>query len=325
MNLSDAISKILKLNNYENLSNSQIYSILSDYGVFKDYPNLRLVVKSALEYDLWQLLIYNKQEKKDIMKFKLINDGFTINVIQIILDSLQLNINNKLSSDNEIKLDNNKNSIDNKIYYNKIQDVGLYDAIEFMGIKLGNNLDKFKEILRQKNFKPGETKKNFRKQYYIEFKGTYIGFENCIIKVFFGEASKRVYKIEINKKFETFGFSQEYLNIIELYKRKYGIVQGIKYNADEAKIQNGVIFSLDQNNSITIENGYYYGIRIIYKNESLIKDEEKFIQEEKIKELKRLEREKEKLREKQRIEDLKKKQEIEDRRNKLIEQHLSEI
>lgn len=85
MTLQEAWYKILELDNFNELSPSQIFSILSDFGVFVVSPKLRIAIKTALNYGLWDLITESADNcKVSILKSKLENDGFTDSVINEI-------------------------------------------------------------------------------------------------------------------------------------------------------------------------------------------------------------------------------------------------
>lgn len=90
MTLEDALLEILVMNNAETFTSSQVYSILSDLGVFKSNPKLKIVLKIALEYGLWNMIVAKADSYKvDILKTKLENDGFTDSIIAEILAPLR--------------------------------------------------------------------------------------------------------------------------------------------------------------------------------------------------------------------------------------------
>jgi hypothetical protein len=90
MTLEDALLEILVMNNAETFTSSQVYSILSDLGVFKSNPKLKIVLKIALEYGLWNMIVAKADSYKvDILKTKLENDGFADSVITEIIATLQ--------------------------------------------------------------------------------------------------------------------------------------------------------------------------------------------------------------------------------------------
>lgn len=88
MILSDAWLNILELEGSEKYNHNQIYSILADLGVFKETPRIRLVVKIALEYGLWNLITSQPSEVQVLdLKLRLQNEGFANDVINTIIGS----------------------------------------------------------------------------------------------------------------------------------------------------------------------------------------------------------------------------------------------
>ena len=91
MTLHGAISKILNGDNSNELSPIQIYNMLSDFGVFSDFPLLKLATKSALEFGLWQLVTSRfENSESDRIRLKLINSGFSDNVADSIITSVHI-------------------------------------------------------------------------------------------------------------------------------------------------------------------------------------------------------------------------------------------
>lgn len=88
MTLQDACYKLLDLDNFNELSPSQVFSILSDFGVFAVSPKLKIATKTALNYGLWNIVIKTDNVHQiSILRSKLENDGFADNVIDDILSS----------------------------------------------------------------------------------------------------------------------------------------------------------------------------------------------------------------------------------------------
>lgn len=86
MTLQEAWYNIIGMDNSERMSSSQIFSILCDYGVFTTFPKLRIAVKTALNYGLWDL-VSSKNTNVQIsqLRSKLENDGFANSVIDSII------------------------------------------------------------------------------------------------------------------------------------------------------------------------------------------------------------------------------------------------
>lgn len=92
MTLQEAWYNIIGMNSSERMSSSQIFSILCDYGVFTSFPKLRIAVKTALNYGLWDL-VSSKNTNVQIsqLRSKLENDGFANSVIDSIILSFATN------------------------------------------------------------------------------------------------------------------------------------------------------------------------------------------------------------------------------------------
>lgn len=92
MTLQEAWYSIIGMDNSERMSSSQIFSILCDYGVFTTFPKLRIAVKTALNYGLWDL-VSSKNTNVQIsqLRAKLENDGFANGVIDDIVESIIFN------------------------------------------------------------------------------------------------------------------------------------------------------------------------------------------------------------------------------------------
>lgn len=88
MTLEEAWYKLLEFDNYDNLTPSQVYSIISDYGVFTSFPKLRIAIKTALQYGLWEQ-VYSQSNAVSIaqLRSKLENDGFADKIIDEIIAS----------------------------------------------------------------------------------------------------------------------------------------------------------------------------------------------------------------------------------------------
>lgn len=117
MTLQEAWLKLIDMENYENLSPSQIYSILSDYGIFKENPKLRLVIKSALSYGLWELVFSTNSANSEIqIKNKLDNDGFSTEVINQLFNSFSTKVSqNENQNSRNLESDSIPDKIDKNI------------------------------------------------------------------------------------------------------------------------------------------------------------------------------------------------------------------
>lgn len=56
MTLQEAWYKLIGIKNSESMSSKLVYSYLNNYGVFISFPKLRLAVKTALDYGIWELV-----------------------------------------------------------------------------------------------------------------------------------------------------------------------------------------------------------------------------------------------------------------------------
>lgn len=88
MKLSDAWLNLLDIEGSEKFNNKQVYSMLADFGVFKETPKLKLCVKIALENGLWNLVVSKPSNIQILdLKLKLQNEGFSYEVIDDIIGS----------------------------------------------------------------------------------------------------------------------------------------------------------------------------------------------------------------------------------------------
>lgn len=103
MTLQEAWYNIIGMDNSERMSSSQIFSILCDYGVFTTFPKLRIAVKTALNYGLWDL-VFSKNTNVQIsqLRSRLENDGFANGVIDDIIESI--NFDSAIKSDSKTKV-----------------------------------------------------------------------------------------------------------------------------------------------------------------------------------------------------------------------------
>lgn len=121
MTLQEAWYKLLDLDNFNKLSPSQVFSILSDFGVFTVYPKLKIAIKTALNYGLWNIVIKTDNAHQiSILRSKLENDGFADNVIDDIIASF-IRVNNKptiIGSENLTNIQNSEklDSLENEKY-----------------------------------------------------------------------------------------------------------------------------------------------------------------------------------------------------------------
>lgn len=111
MKLSAAWEEILKMSNAKNLSPNQVFSILSDLGVFSETPKIRLATKVALNNGLFDMVLAQNVSDSEInaLTVKIQYEGFSNDVIKHIIDSLKATAHNdsiKISSYQSIKDEN---------------------------------------------------------------------------------------------------------------------------------------------------------------------------------------------------------------------------
>lgn len=113
---------------------SQIYSILSDLGVFKDYPKIRLAVNSALQNGLWELVSSNSVSQTDINKLKsgLEYDGFSDVIINEIINSFYTSPHSGCNNSHQPVPSQTQNNANCKP-----------SSLTFLGIPLGCKLEEF--------------------------------------------------------------------------------------------------------------------------------------------------------------------------------------
>lgn len=114
MTLEEAWYKLLEFDNYDNLTPSQVYSIISDYGVFTSFPKLRIAVKTALQYGLWEQ-VYSQSNAVSIaqLRSKLENDGFADKIIDEIIASFYSEKQKSEYKQNQSQKSSNKRSESN--------------------------------------------------------------------------------------------------------------------------------------------------------------------------------------------------------------------
>lgn len=99
MTLQEAWYKLIGIKNSESMSSKLVYSYLNNYGVFISFPKLRLAVKTALDYGIWELVTsICTATQISILKTKLENDGFAEDVIEDIILSFTSNPQNTPSN-----------------------------------------------------------------------------------------------------------------------------------------------------------------------------------------------------------------------------------
>lgn len=276
MKLEDAWLTLLDMDTTVIRTPSQIYSILSDLGVFKDYPKIRLAVNSALQNGLWELVSSNSVSQTDIDKLKsgLEYDGFSDVIINEIINSFykpaQSNNNCQPSEtpQNPQKLNSNPSSL------------------TFLGIPLGCKLEDFLSKL-PKDYDIDQDHSKFHitdkdiKYWLFDYKqsnkegierlkndssvicyGNFAGLEDCDITIYYCPFSEIVYKISIwNSRVSS---DTIFKTICQAYTNKYGTPRKIfdsdikyiisKFESIEISYLNGNWFKMNNDNvSINIE------------------------------------------------------------------------
>ena len=265
MTLSEALNKLLEIDNYENLSNSQIYSILSDYGVFKENPKYRLIIKSALEYNFWSLFIEsNNCNDFNLLKIRLINDGYDSNSITEILKILSNNIIKKQSDnkilDIEVEIKRENNIINSSDYSNNIS---------FLGLELGHSINDFDTMMKNEKFIfINKVVKEDWYNYNI-YKGKFAYIEDCRIYIYFNPITLQVYKIIINSK-NIGKINKTYELMQNLYDVKYG------KNQTSKDLAGNIIYRYNENNLVELKLRTHIYIR--YLNLNLFQEADQILQ-----------------------------------------------
>lgn len=86
MTLFEALTEIIKMKNVDLLVPKQVYSIISDYGVFKETPKLQTILKVALQNGLWDIVKspFSSSSKIEALQNKLVFHGFSDNYIKLL-------------------------------------------------------------------------------------------------------------------------------------------------------------------------------------------------------------------------------------------------
>lgn len=127
MNLSEAWKYIEKERQTTSITSANVYSILTDLGVFRETPKIKFAMKSALSYGLYDL-VYGSATDLDIseLKFKIANDGFSEEAIKLIIDSFYCSHG----------IPSSETTIENS----HLEDKGCVEEIRF----LGQRIERFK-------------------------------------------------------------------------------------------------------------------------------------------------------------------------------------
>lgn len=267
MKLEEAWLKIIEMENCNRFKPNQILSILADLGVFRTNPRIRLVVKDALSYNLWDLILKSRVEPSDIMYItsKLKYDGFSQQVINKLIDSFY-----KDSSPRGRRLDNSThNSSCQSITTVSKKEVGLTQnersqyGLFFNGIALGSNLTEFssKMMLMYKFIKVID---HVTDASIEQYSGSFANWKDCIISLYFDKDTQRVYKITILAKRPTQSSLNECKN---LYRIKYGMPKSIVETIGNC-IRERDIFQISTEEFIEIRK-FEYSHQILYYNTTL--------------------------------------------------------
>lgn len=220
MTLNEAWIKLKNIEGSKTYKPSQIYSILADFGIFNEYPKLRLALKSALQNDLWSLLNKSKISISDIdnLRLKIEYDGFAMEIIEEIISSIDMskNISNLVKSKSEV----NKNDLLPKVDFpNSKEDPSL---LAFMGIKLGSDLSDFEWMLKKNKFSYFNRQTSLNAECSVGYRGAFACFKSCSIRLFYNPANQKVYKIGIYDS-TTDKPDKRFHLCRDLYDTKYGI------------------------------------------------------------------------------------------------------
>ncbi|MBD5425149.1 MAG: hypothetical protein HDR45_02995 [Bacteroides sp.] len=177
MKLEDAWIKILEMENSEFYGPNMIHSILSDLGVFKTNPRIRLVLKAALGHNVWALIKKPIISNSEILslKSKLDYDGFSDHAINTIIESFwhSNDSESKLRNENEFpQRSNAPTTINNRI------------SASSSDQEISNYLNSVFNIDTESFVKRGLTLQNIsdleygsQKGYYASYKGVSLSYE----------------------------------------------------------------------------------------------------------------------------------------------------
>lgn len=213
MKLEDAWLTLLDMDTSVIRTPSQIYSILSDLGVFKDYPKIRLAVNSALQNGLWELVSSNSVSQTDIDKLKsgLEYDGFSDVIINEIINSFYTSPKSGSNNSQQPAPSQTQNNANSKP-----------SSLTFLGIPLGCKLEEFMAKLpKDYRMEIYDSKLNITetdiKTWLFDFKdskergvemlkhvsrvgyyGNFAGLTDWYIYIHYCPFSKIVYKVEVH-------------------------------------------------------------------------------------------------------------------------------
>lgn len=264
MTLTKAWIEIKQMNGSKSFDAKKIYSILDDFGVFKEMPRMRLVVKSALKYGIWNVIVMdnNSSNIRDIVNCKLRYDGFSEEIINLL--------NETFIKNQAVQHDNPSESIaksdkDYKQSEDRPTEIQIHQpsALSFMGIPLGEKISIFNDKLTKNGF---TNKKShvIDCEHTFEFIGKFAGMNDCKVTLFYSISSMIVYKVEVSKTKTFRGYAVDYNHILDLYVSKYGPSKTLLVDKNFGGVDKEVFFPITESSRIEIATGTVWGNRIRY-------------------------------------------------------------
>lgn len=273
MTLAEAWIRIKLMDGAKDFAPRKVFSILADLGVFQINPRIRLVLKAALNHDLWHLMFNSNMSDSDILslKSKLEYDGFSKAIINdIIFSFYKDSFTNKIEDLNpkeDSTIIEDSTYLENKNLVNNVSNQNL----NFVGIELGSQLNEFTNVMKPM-FKLIRHFDNSTMPSYVQYTGQFAGIKECGISLFFDMNSKQVYKVVVTSK-QIRNLKNEYERCKDLYSLKYGkpavIVDSVGKLPNQVKIEKN-IFQLNANESIEIRYNPY-SLKVVYCNTLLLK------------------------------------------------------
>lgn len=266
MKLEDAWLTLLDMDTTVVRTPSQIYSILSDLGVFKDYPKIRLAVNSALQNGLWELVSSNSISQTDIDKLKssLEYDGFSDIIINEIINSFYTSPQSGSNNSQQPGPSQTQNNANCKP-----------SSLTFLGIPLGCKLEEFMAKL-PKDYRIDKSHSKFHitdidiKDWLFDYNeskergvemlkhvshvrcyGDFAGLEHCEINIHYCPFSEIVYKISIHKDWVS---DTIFNTICQAYVNKYGTPSS-EYNEN-------FVYSISKYETIRLQRSTIFSERI---------------------------------------------------------------
>lgn len=241
MTLAEAWKQIKAMKGADSFAPQQVYSILSDLGIFKEDHKIRLPVRFALSYGVWNAYLSGNitDSYSQRLKLSLQNDGFSDIVISEVISSItSYNSGNGSCNSQSIKNDHNEPN-------SYAPSLGNYD-IRFMGINLGESVDSFRHILVSKRFRNIAIKKysglvmmykeqngdmtDYENILWEEYEGRFAEQDCMSLVLFASPITQKVYRIDVkfrysNDKEGSYGrryIYDIYLFFKDLLNEKYG-------------------------------------------------------------------------------------------------------